>query len=343
MEFMNLNTTLNNGNEQENNSIQKVDASWLRIIYVALKKQKLPADNLFSSIGINIESLNDLEYIEQNIIMTLYQKIDFFDGLPQLPVSIAEIFQLHTFRYSGNILSDAKSVDDMLTKIIYVYSKITQLVTLETSKCSNFTQLDINPIKNSILPSVSLEIAICIINQISNIIFPLISGGIVNIILPKSSNRTELENVFKCPVIYSNENTYAVIFNNNLLQTKNIFTTSTDKQSHTPKKQTEIKIHADIEKLICDNIAKPDLNIVFLADQMNMSIKTLQRLLEKFNTNFSELVRINRLKLALSHLKEDEITIKQITYLLGFQSTSSFSRAFKKWTGHSPSTFKKMN
>jgi len=40
-------------------------------------------------------------------------------------------------------------------------------------------------------------------------------------------------------------------------------------------------------------------------------------------------------------LKENQLTIQQISFALGFTSPSSFSRAFKKWTGESPSQFQK--
>jgi len=74
---------------------------------------------------------------------------------------------------------------------------------------------------------------------------------------------------------------------------------------------------------------------------MKMSVKTLQRLLSRFGTNFSELVQLSKIRLATFYLKENQLTNNQISFALGFISPSSFSRAFKKWTGQSPSQFQK--
>ena len=99
------------------------------------------------------------------------------------------------------------------------------------------------------------------------------------------------------------------------------------------------KIFSDIERLIVENIASNNLNIVFVAEKMYVSVKTLQRQLKRFNTDFSTLLKTNKIKHAQTLLREGKLTLTQITYKLGFNSPSNFSRAFKKWTGVSPSDY----
>jgi AraC-like DNA-binding protein len=43
-----------------------------------------------------------------------------------------------------------------------------------------------------------------------------------------------------------------------------------------------------------------------------------------------------RAAVARSHLARNEISISEIAHLLGFTELSSFSRAFRQWTGQSP-------
>lgn len=47
-----------------------------------------------------------------------------------------------------------------------------------------------------------------------------------------------------------------------------------------------------------------------------------------------------RRDLALQHLAEADCAIGEVAYLLGFADSSSFSRAFKRWTGQSPSQYR---
>jgi len=44
--------------------------------------------------------------------------------------------------------------------------------------------------------------------------------------------------------------------------------------------------------------------------------------------------------LARQYIEQKNMPISQITYLLGFSDTSNFSRAFRRWTGQSPSRYR---
>ena len=43
-----------------------------------------------------------------------------------------------------------------------------------------------------------------------------------------------------------------------------------------------------------------------------------------------------RVALARSYVAERRLSITEIAFVLGFADTSTFSRAFKRWTGMSP-------
>ena len=76
-----------------------------------------------------------------------------------------------------------------------------------------------------------------------------------------------------------------------------------------------------------------------VAQHLNMSSRTLQLKLKNENATFRELADEVRKDIAVAHLKARALNISEIAYLLGFSEISSFSSAFKKWTGSSPSAF----
>ena len=47
-----------------------------------------------------------------------------------------------------------------------------------------------------------------------------------------------------------------------------------------------------------------------------------------------------RRQLAMRYLREREMAICEVAYLLGFSESSSFHRAFKRWTGLPPKEFR---
>ena len=77
-----------------------------------------------------------------------------------------------------------------------------------------------------------------------------------------------------------------------------------------------------------------------IAETLHVSMRSLQRKLNRENTNFKELLEGTRHELALQYIREQHRSIGEITYLLGFSEPSNFSRAFKRWTGMSPAEYR---
>jgi AraC-like DNA-binding protein len=71
-----------------------------------------------------------------------------------------------------------------------------------------------------------------------------------------------------------------------------------------------------------------------------MSARTLQRRLGDSGTTYKELLDDTRRALALAYLSAPQHSVNEITYRLGFSSGSCFTRAFRRWTGQSPSDWR---
>ena len=89
-----------------------------------------------------------------------------------------------------------------------------------------------------------------------------------------------------------------------------------------------------LEQLPSGSVTKEDV-----ARRMCMSPRTLQVKLLKCSTTFQDVVNETRRALAYGYIENSAMSITEIAYLLGFSDTSNFSRAFRRWTGHSPSAY----
>lgn len=74
-----------------------------------------------------------------------------------------------------------------------------------------------------------------------------------------------------------------------------------------------------------------------VAEQLNMSGRSLQRRLKEVGTTFRTLLEGVRKDLASSYVRDPDIELVEVAFLLGFSDQSAFSRAFKRWTGNTPS------
>jgi AraC-like DNA-binding protein len=77
-----------------------------------------------------------------------------------------------------------------------------------------------------------------------------------------------------------------------------------------------------------------------VAEVLNVSARTLQRKLGDGGTTFKEILDETRHAMALAYLGSPQHSVNEITYMLGFSCSSSFTRAFRRWTGLSPSDWR---
>ena len=74
-----------------------------------------------------------------------------------------------------------------------------------------------------------------------------------------------------------------------------------------------------------------------VASALHKSTRTMQRELGELDTTFSAILNEARHDLALKYIRDSRLTLTEIAFMLGFSESSSFSRAFKRWTGSTPS------
>lgn len=77
-----------------------------------------------------------------------------------------------------------------------------------------------------------------------------------------------------------------------------------------------------------------------VAAELSMSERTLQNRLVARGTTYSDLLGETRRELAEQYMSQNLHSISEIAFLLGFSEISSFSRAFRAWTGESPSRYR---
>lgn len=74
-----------------------------------------------------------------------------------------------------------------------------------------------------------------------------------------------------------------------------------------------------------------------VARKLFLSERSLQRKLQQTGTSFRKLLNMTREELAKQYIQDPGVDLTEIAFLLGFSEHSSFSRAFKRWTGLTPS------
>lgn len=85
---------------------------------------------------------------------------------------------------------------------------------------------------------------------------------------------------------------------------------------------------------------RDDASIDRVAHDLGVSVRTLQRMLEADGVSFHELSADVRRLRAIAHLTETSDSVERIAERLGYADVSAFRRAFRRWTGLAPASYR---
>jgi AraC-like DNA-binding protein len=157
---------------------------------------------------------------------------------------------------------------------------------------------------------------------------------------------SEYSRIFKSRLIFNSEKNSLVIWNkfmqipiphpnNELLlffekHIDEIFKRMAREETYTEK----------VRKMLVKNIKGEVPSIKDIAERLSLSVRSLQERLTHEGTTYSTVLNSLRKDIALEYLKDESISISEISFLLGFSEPSAFHRSFKKWTNATPNMFR---
>jgi len=98
----------------------------------------------------------------------------------------------------------------------------------------------------------------------------------------------------------------------------------------------ELSVRRVVSNVLSEGV--PTLSLI--ATEMGMGTRTLQRRLSEQGLSFQNVVDMARKDLAQRLLKETDYSLAEVAFLTGFSEQSGFTRAFKRWAGQTPRSFR---
>lgn len=152
---------------------------------------------------------------------------------------------------------------------------------------------------------------------------------------------------FRCPVIFGSDKDGLEISNELLFAGNRLGdqAVSTFFDNHLDSELADMLDESRIDHRVARQITQalsegvPSINDI--ARQLGMSSRTLQRRLSDEGLVYQELVDDTRRDLAVRLLKKNEYSLAEIAFLTGYAEQSTFTRAFKRWHGQTPTGFRR--
>lgn len=151
---------------------------------------------------------------------------------------------------------------------------------------------------------------------------------------------------FGCPVYFETDRD-ALLVSTETLQTPNKLGDETIARffdSHldaeVSKFQEERSLAHQVRSQVSRTLSEGVPAISDIAMELGMSGRTMQRRLSDLGYTFQHLVDESRRQLAERLLEETNYSLAEVAFMTGYSEQSAFNRAFKRWSGQTPRSYR---
>jgi AraC-like DNA-binding protein len=103
---------------------------------------------------------------------------------------------------------------------------------------------------------------------------------------------------------------------------------------------TERSLRERVRRALWSELSERTPTLDGVARSLGVSARTLQRQLRQEGVTFAKLLAELRREMAPSLLRDGQNSVSEVAFLLGYEDPSAFRRAFQRWFGRSPRSFR---
>jgi AraC-like DNA-binding protein len=169
----------------------------------------------------------------------------------------------------------------------------------------------------------------------------------VQIAHPRPATIRAHEDWFGCPVRFDAELDGLLFSSETLAQPNRLGDEGISSYllSHLDRELTEIvdetSLVARAKDAIAQALSEGTPRMPDIARHLGLSARSFHRRLSEHGVSFQTLTEETRRDLAVGLLQDERHSLTEIAFLTGFSEQSSFTRAFKRWVGETPATYRK--
>jgi len=330
--------------------VRTIQAKAAEKITRAAAGRGVPAGALYRAVGIDPEMLNDPDArIPFAQIVALYEQAATLTGDDAFGLHVGEHADPTAFDVLGYSVINSPTFGDALDRVVRYNSIWTNgsCFTVETVNGQTrvvYLYLD-DAIQERRQDAEMTFAALAVLGRrVTNVDW---SPSEIRFQHQQPRETTEHERIFQCPIFFAattNEVVFDSVYSSlPIIKADPSLCALLDRHAREllARYPREDSLVERIRTLLKDELNGGDASLEVVAERLGMSARTLQRKLQASGTSHQELLDEMRRDLAVRYLREPGMAVCEVAYLLGFSESSAFHRAFKRWTGTTPSEFRR--
>ena len=332
---------------QSEHQERNVLASWAVAVAEALDERGINSSEIFRHAGIDIESSRDPSTRFPADQMTrVYELSEEATGDPAFGLSIAEYVHPTSLNALGYSLFASRDLESFCRRIVRYFGLVSTNAVTEVDS-------DDKEFRLSMLPAIGLtcyapqDAWLATLLRFSRFIYrPGFNPLRVRLRRPRPERNVEkFAEWFRAPIEFGSTKN-ALIFDTKDMTVRLPAANAELARQNDQVVMTLLKqigrsdIIARVRSSFIGLLPSGECSKQNVAAQLNMSERTLQNRLMARGTSYSALLSETRRELAEQYMNQRLHSVSEVAFLLGFSEISSFSRAFRAWTGESPSKYR---
>lgn len=323
-------------------------ASWTRALRKQLDALNLDSDALCREAGLDPQWMDDPNArYPLSATTRLWHLAVQASGDPAIGLRVSRFVSPTTFHALGYALVASGSLREVFERIVRYHQVVSDALELALTREPDRYRFFLKVPEGSPPPALEAIDAFAAIyvrtcrNRLGRDYAPLA----VHLRRPAPVDPSQWHKVFRCPVHFAATDDCLEFglhdFDSHLDDTN----PELDEHHQTVLKRTLLQLRPltwerKVRGVIEAQLPEGEPSAERVAQALHLSLRSLQRHLADEGTRFDTLLNECRENLALLHLRDLECSLSEISCLLGFVDASSFSRAFKRWTGMTPGQFR---
>ena len=329
-------------------SVTLVKAAFLQQFMVALKNNGIEIEPYLKKFRLPLGNITDPDaYLPGKPFWHLINQVAIEEIIPDFGMQVAQVTPWYKVESMQKLLAKSRSLGTLLDTFCEIASSQSSNARFNTHVENALCWFEYHG-----LPEINNDIQMELYRLTSMIELVQLAAGRnwrpPTVRLMMNKNRVVEKNSIldDCELVFSQTHT-AIAFPAGLLDAT-ITTRPDDAPGDIDIKerlklddiQNRTKLVNALNEIISYYITEDTISIEMIADIVGKSTRSLQRLLKKHDISFTVLLNTARQQYAESQLNNPEVRISDIADQLGYKDAAHFTRAFKRWTGMTPTEFR---
>lgn len=325
-----------------------IAAALLRRLSAGLTELGVDIDRVLRPFGLSGADMASFdEPVRLSTLYDLWQSAVEVTGESGLGVRLASRARPETYELFGCILSNSATLGDALLRAIRFHRLVSNFNQLALNLDGDRATLTIEALYPEFVHRESTEFTLAAVCTLARRIAGR-SPASLEVRFTHSAPRdlTHHEQHFQAPVRFNRPHT-ALVFDSSILHAPVLggdakLCEALDRQAQQMLDQLPRpdSLASHVRELIGAELTGGNPSAENIADKLGMHPKTLGRRLKSEGTSHQRLLDELRYQRAERYLRVPDLSINEVAFMLGYADTSALNKAFKRWTGASPTQYR---